>query len=65
MPGAFRVGKSWRIPADIFDKLQAQARARARARTPDNADKVLDYVAESRAQVWKGGPGARTAGRLS
>ena len=59
MPGAFRVGKSWRIPADIFDKLQAQAR------TPDNADKVLDYVAESRAQVWKGGPGARTAGRLS
>ena len=25
MPGAFRIGKSWRIPADIFDKLQAQA----------------------------------------
>jgi excisionase family DNA binding protein len=25
MPGAFRVGKSWRIPADIIDKLQAQA----------------------------------------
>jgi hypothetical protein len=32
-----------------------------RARTPDNADEVLDYVAESLAQIWKDGPGARTA----
>lgn len=25
MPGAFRIGKSWRIPADVFEQLQAQA----------------------------------------
>jgi excisionase family DNA binding protein len=24
MPGALRIGKSWRIPADIFEQLHAQ-----------------------------------------
>ena len=30
-----------------------------RARKPDNADEVLDYVAESLHQVWQADPGVR------